>query len=294
MPQEYCHKYCAEWGIMALEYHFDHQGNIELQGTHKRSYCWLYFLLFILAQIGVGVWLYVNGYLTPVDSENNAQVLSLGSKLNGQEQQLKLQAEKIVRLESQFISARRSEKIQQTANEVLREKLGAAETALGESRERLLLYEEILSPESLKRGLDVRHLDIQQLVIDSLGKKLAHDRYYKYHLILTNIRGGNGDPSVSGTFSLKLIGKKNSKKVTLTLADIMVKTARGKGGQSGNKFSLKYYQGLEGKIALPEHFVPEQVVVELRPNAKKAGKKVTKKYDWNAVKRVIQSPTNEE
>lgn len=286
---------------MALEYRFDHRGNVELQSGHKRSYCWLYFLLFILAQAGLGVWLYINGYLTPVDSENNAQVLSLGSKLNGQEQQLELQAEEIIRLESQFVSARRSEKIQQTANEVLREKLGAAETALGESRERLLLYEEILAPESLERGLDVRHLDFQQLLIDESGKKLAHDRYYKYHLILTNIRGDNDDPLVSGTFSLKLVGKKtdksgkkSTKNTTLTLADIKLKTAQEKADQSGNKFSLKYYQGLEGKIELPENFAPEQVVVELVPGSKKSARKVIKKYDWNTVKLANQSPTNEE
>ncbi len=279
---------------MSLEYRFDHRGNVELQDAHKRSYCWVYFLLFILAQAGLGIWLYFNGYLTPVDAGDNAQVISLGSKLNGQEQQLKLKSDEIVRLESQFISARRSEKIQQTANDALREQLGAAETALAESRERLLLYEEILSPQSSERGLSVRHLTIQQLMIDEDGKKLAHDRFYQYHLILTNIRGGDDDSLASGQFDLKLTGRQDTKNVTLTLSDIMVKTGQEKEVQAASQFSLKYYQGLEGKIELPEYFVPEQVIVELKPAAKSGGKRVKKQYDWDTFKLANQSSTNEE
>lgn len=279
---------------MALEYRFDHRGNVELQGVHKRSYCWLYFLLFILAQAGLGIWLYVNGYLTPVDAGDNAQVISLGSKLDGQQEQLKLKSEEIVRLESQFVSARRSEKIQQAANDALREQLGAAETALAESRERLLLYEEILSPESSERGLSVRHLTIQQLMIDKDGKKLAHDRYYQYHLILTNIRSGNDDTLATGEFELKLIGKKGAEKVTLTLADIMVKTGQATDAAASNTFSLKYYQGLEGKIELPEDFVPQQVIVELKPASGSGEKRVNKQYDWDTFKLANQPGTNEE
>lgn len=277
-----------------MEYKFDHRGNVELQGGYERSYCWVYFLLFILAQVGLGIWLYANGYLTPVDSEDNAQVISLGSKLDGQEQQLKLKSDEIVRLESQFISARRSEEIQQTANETLREQLGAAETALADSRERLLLYEEILSPQSSERGLGVRHLTVQQLLIDEDGKKLAHDRYYQYHLILTNIRGGSDDVLVKGQFDLKLSGQQNDQKVTLTLADIMVKTSQGKEALGTTDFSLKYYQGLEGKIELPERFIPEQVTVVLQPNSSSGGKRVTKQYDWGTFKLAKQSGKNEE
>lgn len=279
---------------MALEYRFDHRGNVELQGVYKRSYCWLYFLLFVTAQIGLGVWLYINGYLTPLDSGDHAQVISLGSKLDGQETQLKLKSEEIVRLRSQFVSARRSEKIQQTANNMLREQLGAAEAALAESRERLLLYEEILSPESSERGLSVRHLGIRQLLIDESGKKLAHERFYQYHLILTNIRGGNDDSLVSGRFDIRFTGTTGTKKVTLTLPDIMVKTGQVSDAPVSNKFSLKYYQGLEGKIELPSGFVPEQVIVELKPTSGSGDKKVIRRYDWATFKPDHQSRMNKE
>jgi hypothetical protein len=272
---------------MALEYRFDHRGNVELQNGRKRSYCWWYFLIFILLQAGLAGWLYFSGYLTPVDSVGSVQALSLRGKMNEQERLLKIQAENITRLESQFVSAQRSEKIQQVANESLRQQLGAAETALAESRERLLLYEEVLSPQSLEQGLRVLHLGIRQLLIDESGKKLPHDRYYQYHLILTNIRGGNDDSLVEGTFNLRLSGTtrgEQNKQVTLTLRDVMVKTDQEKTDQAVDKFSLKYYQGLEGNIELPEDFVPEKITVELTPAAGKSGKKVTRQYDWNSFK----------
>ncbi|MEZ5537449.1 MAG: DUF6776 family protein [Thiolinea sp.] len=278
---------------MALEYRFDHRGNVELQNGQSRSYCWLYFLIFILLQLGVAAWLYFSGYLTPTDSEGSVQALSLRGKMDEQERLLNKQADDITRLESQVISAQRSEKIQQAANESLRKQLGVAETALAESRERLLLYEAILQPQSPDKGLNVLHLGIKQLLIDDTGKKLPHDRYYQYYLILTNIRGGSDDSLIEGTFNLKLNGEQNKKQVSLKLQDIMVNNSREEPDQPFNRFSLKYYQGLEGNIELPEDFVPEQVIVELLPAAE-AGKKVTRQFEWNSFKLSNQSITGEE
>ncbi|MEZ5449306.1 MAG: DUF6776 family protein [Thiolinea sp.] len=173
---------------MALEYRFDHRGNVELHTGYKRSYCWLYFLLFVLLEVGVAAWLYLSGYLIPADSDNNntVQALSLRGKVNEQERLLTKQAEQLVRLESQVAVAQRSEKIQITTSEALRDKLMLAESELGEARERLLLYEEILSPQALEEGLNIQHLGIKRRLIDNQGKKLAHDRYYQYYLVLTN------------------------------------------------------------------------------------------------------------
>lgn len=282
---------------MALEYRFDHRGNVELQNGQQRSYCWWYFLTFVLLQAGLVAWLYFSGYLTPVDAQGTAQALTLRGKMNEQERLLNKQAEDITRMESQFISARRSEKIQQVANESLREQLGASETALAEARERLLLYEEILSPQSQERGLNVLHLGIKRLVIDEAGKKLPHSRYYQYHLVLTNVRGGNDDSLVEGAFNLRFSGTQRSgedeKSLTLALSDVMVRAGQDSSAPADDRFSLKYYQGLEGRVALPEDFVPERVVVELLPDAGKAGKKVTRQYDWNSFK-LSQPITGEE
>jgi len=279
---------------MSLEYRFDHRGNVELQPTgYKRSLCWLYFLLFILFQLGVLAWLYSSGYLTPADSENSVQALSLRGKMDEQERLLGEQSKEILRLESRAAMAQRSESIQNTANTVLRDKLVLAETELAESRERLLLYEEVLSPQSLAKGLNIQYLDMKRLLIDKNGKKLAHDRYYQYHLILTNVRGDKSQ--VTGKFDLKIQGQQQGKTLTLPLETLLLKTESSVKHQSseqvGYAFSLKYYQGLEGKIELPPTFKPEQVIIDLMPVS---GKKVTRQYDWNAFQLAKISTTNKE
>ncbi|MGB1254732.1 MAG: DUF6776 family protein [Thiolinea sp.] len=273
---------------MSLEYRFDHRGNVELQsGRQKRSLCWLYFLLFILLQLGVATWLYFSGYLTPVDSEGSVQALSLRGKMDEQERLIAKQSQEIVRLESQVATAQRAEAIQSTSNAVLRDKLVLAETELAESREHLLLYEEILSPQSLEKGLNIRYLDIKRLLIDGEGKKLAHDRYYQYHLILTNVRGD--DALVKGKFSLSVRGEKDGKSLTLKLKELVADNKNKQ--QSGNRFALKYYQGLEGNIELPEGFKPQQVTIVLIPVA---GKKVTRQYSWDAFELAKISTTSKE
>ena len=279
---------------MSLEYRFDHRGNVELQSAgSKRSLCWLYFLLFILFQLGGGGWLYFSGYLTPIDSEGSVQALSLRGKMNEQERLLAKQSEQILRLESKVATAQRSESIQNTSNEALRDKLILAETELAESRERLLLYEEILAPETLEKGLNIQYLDIKSLLIDDEGKKLVHDRYYQYHLILTNVRGG--DELVNGRFNLSIQGEKNNNPVSLKLSDIVVKTeGKQQNADSDYKFSLKYYQGLEGSIELPEGFNPQQVTVQLIPATGKSGKKVTRKYDWETFELAKKATTTKE
>lgn len=276
---------------MSLEYRFDRRGNVELQPTgQKRSLCWLYFILFVLLQFAVAAWLYFSGYLTPADSEGSVQAISLRGKMNEQERLIEKQAEEILRLESRTATAQRSEAIQNTSNAALRDKLVLAESELAESRERLLLYEEILAPQSLEKGLNVQYMDMKRLLIDEQGKKLAHDRYYQYHLILTNVRGG--DDVVTGKFFLNVRGEKNGKLLTLELKELIADAVgKQQSVKFDHQFSLKYYQGLEGKIELPDGFKPQQVTIVLQPVS---GKKVTRQYDWDAFELAKMPTTSKE
>lgn len=276
---------------MSLEYRFEHRNKVESPpARHKRSLCWLYFIVFVLLQIGIASWLYLSGYLTPVNAEGGVQALSLRGKVEEQERLLAKQADEIVRLETRVAGARRAEAIQVTSNEALQDKLVLAETELAESRERLLLYEEVLSPAEAGRGLNIQYLDIKRLLIDAEGKKLAHDRHYQYHLILTNVRGDA--VLVDGKFNLTLRGEQQDKPLSLQLKDLMIADRKGKQTvPADNAFSFKHYQGLEGDIELPEGFTPQQVIIELMPVA---GKKVRRQYAWDAFVSVKTTTTSKE
>ena len=279
--------------VMSLEYRFDHRGNVELQSAPaRRSLCWLYFVLFVLLQVGVLVWLYSSGYLTPADSRTSVQAISLRGKMDEQERLLLKQAQAIALLEADVASAQRSESIQTASNTLLREKLELAETELAESRRRLLLYDEILSPEALVVGLNVQHLSIKRLFIDPNGKKLAHDRYYQYHLVLTNVRGSG--QAVEGSLNISVLGQLDGKSIALLVNDLLIFSETEQQKLAAGRFSLKYYQSLEGRFELPQGFVPTSVEVRLLPAPEEKFDRVTKQYAWETFKLLDKSTMSEE
>lgn len=261
---------------MSLEYRIDHRGVVQLQTARQRNFCWPLLAILVLLLLLLAAWLYVSGYLTPVDSTTGTQALSLRGKVNEQARQLQEQKQQIIQLESQAASAIRSEQVQTTANEELRRRLAALEAELSEAKDNMLLYEGIMSPKSVESGLTIRHFGMKPRLVDLEGNKLAHDRFYQYQLVLANVRGS--DAGVAGRYNLEIKGLKVASKVNLQLTDLLMKSTEQ--NQDVNRFSLKYYQRFEGTIELPPEFIPEQVIVTLRPDS--GANAVTKSYDWQS------------
>ncbi len=262
---------------MSLEYKIDHRGVAQLQTGQKRGYCWPVLLTLLILLLLASIWLFFSGYLTPAGATGGLQALSLRGKMDEQARMLDRQSEQILQLESQAAAAIRSRDVEVSANEVLRRKLSVAETDLAEARGRLLLYEDILSPKALDQGLNITHFAIKARVIDEEGNKLEPDRYYQYHLVLANVRGG--ETVASGQFELTLSGQQDNKPVTLKLDQLSSGATGNTRKASSNTFSLKYYQSIEGQIELPKSFIPVQAVVVLHPAAE-GSLAVTKTYDW--------------
>lgn len=261
---------------MSLEYRIDHRGVVQLHTASQRNLCWpLLVVLLLLLLLGTA-WLYVSGYLTPVDSTSGTQVFSLRGKMNEQERLLAEQQQQMVKLESQAASAVRSEQVQATANAELRRKLELAETELANAKDNLLLYEEILSPKDIEAGLSIRHFGLKPRLIDLEGNKLPHERFYQYQLVLSNLRGN--EAGVTGQYFLEIKGVKTGAKVNLPLDSLHVQPTEQ--NQDVNRFSLKYYQRFEGIIELPPAFIPEQVTVTLRPESN--ANPLMKSYDWQS------------
>ena len=52
----------------------------------------------------------------------------------------------------------------------------------------------------------------------------------------------------------------------------------GSGGKDGVPFAFKFFQQVQGSLALPKGFVPNRIAVTLQPDG---GSSVTRKLDWN-------------
>ena len=276
---------------MSLEYRIDNRGVVQVQATRKRSFCWPAFVLLLLLLALAATWLYFSGYLTPANAAGGGlQAISLRGKMNEQERLLKEQKEQIIRLESQSATAIRARQVQETAYDELRSKLSLAEAALAEAKQRLLLYDDILSPQDLEPGLHIQHFAVRPRLLDAAGKKLAEGRYYQYHLVLANVRGG--DTAVSGHFEVRLSGQQAGKDVVLKLKDL---NTTGADGQAGlDRFSLKYYQSIEGYLELPTDFVPAKVEVTLNPVSGENTGKVTRVFEWESFKMSAKSTASKE
>lgn len=259
---------------MSLEYRIDHRGVVQVQAARRPSFCWPLLVALLLLLVVIAAWLYVSGYLTPVNSTDGTQALSLCGKMNEQARLLEEQHQQIIKLESQAASASRSEQVQTTANEALRRRLALIETELADVKDNLLLYEDILSPKAVESGLSIRYFGLKPRLIDTEGNKLEHERVYLYQLVVANVRGG--ETEVSGQYNVEIKGLKTGVKLNLQLSDLRVKSTEQ--NQDVNRFSLKYYQRFEGIIELPPDFTPEQVLVTLRPES--GANPVTKRYDW--------------
>jgi hypothetical protein len=67
----------------------------------------------------------------------------------------------------------------------------------------------------------------------------------------------------NGTVNLEIAGKRDGKDVTLSLAKL-------KGSEpTSHKMAFKYFQSFEGFVRVPEDFVPESLVLEIKPTSAK-------------------------
>lgn len=271
---------------MSLEYKFENRGTVQVRptGSDKRSPCWYMLIgtgLLLLALLG---WQFFSGYLTPANS-NGIHALTLRGKMDEQEKLIEKQTVSIRELEDQLATAKREKEVQVVANEELSRKFAAAESDLSGQRDKLALYEEILSPAGLEPGLHLQHFGVKERLVDNDGKKLNGQHLYQYHLVLANIRGG--DTAVQGSFSIAISGKQDGKP-----ASVMHKDVTPSGEKALSAFDVKHYQSLEGNLLFPKDFVPEEVKVKVTLASGETPERLTKSYDWASFNKVGSKTTD--
>ncbi len=132
-----------------------------------------------------------------------------------------------------------------------------------ELKRQLTFYQELTSAESLQNGVSIEKF------ILSAGKK---PRQFHFLLMLTRVLKSG---SVSdGTARLAIHGLQGGEPMVLELAQISP--------ASGEEiaFKFKYFQNLEGELALPEGFEPQEVHVRVTTGGKKTPP-LEEVFDWS-------------
>jgi hypothetical protein len=115
---------------------------------------------------------------------------------------------------------------------------------------------------------DVR---IQRFVVERDGT----GRDYRFRLVLT--RGMGSDKVASGAVAVAVDGDRDGERVRLSLEELTPFPV------GPLEYSFKHFQRLEGRMRLPDRFVPRRIVVQL-DEAARGGRPVRESFQWPSMK----------
>ena len=237
----------------------DKEIGIHLPAPNKKAQCLitLFSVLLLISLLIFG--LYKKNYWTFKQDVQEQKLEEGEMKLEGFQ-------EKFNRLKKELIALSRENSIQQATNKALNRKMLKVEDELAAARKNQLLYDDILSADNLYEGLHIRHFDMREKEDSDERKR------YQYTVILSQVRGEK--KILEGQYVIRLTGKEKGENKSYNHRELAAD-----GLEAERKFSLKYYQSLEGDIILPEGFKPEKVTLWIIPKNKKYSTK-RKVYQW--------------
>jgi hypothetical protein len=172
------------------------------------------------------------------------------------------QAEELVdQLKQNVATLRRSDQISRSANTELQASLAEREEEVSGLRADVAFYERLVGATGQRRGLSVH----EALFSPEAGGT------WRYTVTLT--QNLNRGAISTGDARMSVEGVSGGRLRTLSWDELVQKT-----GAPGQPFSFRYFQQLEGSIALPPDFTPQRVRVQLRSG----GSTVDQAFDWQA------------
>ncbi len=161
----------------------------------------------------------------------------------------------------------------QTSEEIGRETYARVEANLSElqlriqtQEEELAFYQGIISPEDGYAGLRIQNLNLTHTELE---------RHYLLRLVL--VQAISHDRRVSGVVRLNIVGTRDGEVDELAPAEFLIDPGSGE-----IPYAFRYFQGLQGELALPENFEPNQVNVEIRPQGA-GGQPILHSFEWSTV-----------
>ncbi|MGO1462841.1 MAG: DUF6776 family protein [Marinobacter sp.] len=138
------------------------------------------------------------------------------------------------------------------------------ESRAGDLKSDLTFYRNIMAPSETSKGLQVDRFS------------LASDRQagtYNFKLVLTQV--GNNKSYISGLVAVNIIGMRGDEKEVIALRDLSQDIE-----DLGVKFRFRYFQDVEGKLALPSGFEPLEVQVVAQAKGRKSAQ-AERTFNWN-------------
>jgi hypothetical protein len=160
------------------------------------------------------------------------------------------------------------------ANRILREQESVRQAELNRLQSELDFFRRLAGTGGAQEGLDVYHVDLLPT---------ASTQVFQFILTLTqNIRRAS---IVTGRVRIDVEGVMADRPLTLPWSQL------GDGNTPEPSFRFKYFQQLEGYLALPEGFSPTRLVLTLEPGGRHQG--VQRAYEWDGLLGATAAPVIE-
>ena len=225
--------------------------------THKSNF-WLLVTLAVLVLVLAGAAFLVYWY-----TSNDRGLVAATPEVAGLRQQVRHLSEENERLALQVAKSERANAIDQEADASLQQTIIEREEEIKKLKEELTFYKSIVDPESKQKGIAIREFFLKP------GEK---DRQYRFRLVLAQ---STSKKMVSGSVLIRLQGRKDEKVETLEWKQLAV------GSKGKPKFRFQYFEKIEGVLAVPKGFEPENILIKLVPS-KGSFEAAQQSYSWQA------------
>jgi hypothetical protein len=149
-------------------------------------------------------------------------------------------------LQRQIAILDRSSVMDQKATEEVQSTIKGLRDRVAQLEQDIVYYRQVVSEETQDTGLIVTQLDIDAM---------REPNRFRYKLVLRQ-QDADGDTFLTGYVNVNLIGQQDNEQVIIALRDLSAEQ-----DQLDIRLRFKYFQNIEGELALPEGFVPERVQV---------------------------------
>lgn len=157
----------------------------------------------------------------------------------------------------------RSQAIDKQALNTARDTIADLESAIANLEADLTFYRNIMAPSEASKGLQVDRLTLR----DARG-----ERRYDFKLVLTQV--GDNKSYISGVVAVNIIGEQEGEQEVIPLRDLSEEVE-----DLGVRFRFRYFQDVEGTLALPDNFEPYEVQIVAKAEGNKASQ-AERTFEW--------------
>lgn len=167
-------------------------------------------------------------------------------------------------LKRQIAILDRSSAVDQQTGAELQETLTALRQRVAQLEEDVLFYRQVVEEETEETGLVIGQLDIDAT--------RSPDRY-RYKLVMRQ-QDADGDTYLTGHLNFNLVGQLQDQQVILPLRDLSEVE-----DELDIRLRFKYFQNIEGELALPEGFQPDRIQIAAVAT-EPVSKRINEDFGW--------------